>query len=317
VPPAVTHSARAGARLWIGDEAGVTRERPVTDRALPIGRVEGTDIRIPARFVLASHARVEPDGAAHRIADLGSTSGLLRAGERLSPHRPRRLMDGDPLRISDWTTSSFVTLTYRTTHAARATLRPRDPLGSSALLIGRARPGRVLDQPFLSRRHAAVVPGTGGYVLRDLGSTNGTFVNGRRVAQHALQPGEIIQIGAAELLYHSGALERCAAPGTIARRVEPALADVDRAVQRATPFGRRPGGERRRARSAAELLADPPLLLLDESTADLDPRLEKKLLFTLRRLADAGRTLDHPSWLILQASCVTRPPFHNDAHRIS
>ena len=51
------------------------------------------------------------------------------------------------------------------------------------------------------------------------------------------------------------------------------------------------GGQRKRVSIAAELLADPKLIYLDEATSGLDPGLEKKMMFTLRRMADEGRTV--------------------------
>jgi diguanylate cyclase (GGDEF)-like protein len=47
----------------------------------------------------------------------------------------------------------------------------------------------------VSRRHARVAPEGGGHVLVDLDSTNGTFVNGRRVGRHRLAPGDRVQVG--------------------------------------------------------------------------------------------------------------------------
>jgi pSer/pThr/pTyr-binding forkhead associated (FHA) protein len=48
----------------------------------------------------------------------------------------------------------------------------------------------------VSARHAAVFRQGGGYVIRDLGSTNGTWVNGQRVrSDAALEPGDRIQLG--------------------------------------------------------------------------------------------------------------------------
>ncbi len=46
-----------------------------------------------------------------------------------------------------------------------------------------------------SRRHAEVAGGPDGFTITDLGSTNGTYVNGQRVQKHALQPGDQIEIG--------------------------------------------------------------------------------------------------------------------------
>ncbi|MEP7190223.1 MAG: ABC transporter permease, partial [Roseiflexaceae bacterium] len=51
------------------------------------------------------------------------------------------------------------------------------------------------------------------------------------------------------------------------------------------------GGQRKRVSIGAELLADPSLFFLDEPTSGLDPGLEKKMMYTLRRLADSGRTI--------------------------
>jgi two-component system cell cycle response regulator len=47
----------------------------------------------------------------------------------------------------------------------------------------------------VSRRHARVAPEDGGHVVADLGSTNGTWVNGREVERHRLAGGDRIQVG--------------------------------------------------------------------------------------------------------------------------
>lgn len=53
-----------------------------------------------------------------------------------------------------------------------------------------------------SRRHASVGWSNGAVVLRDLGSTNGTYLNGQRVSQEtALRSGDRIRIGGLEILY--------------------------------------------------------------------------------------------------------------------
>ncbi len=57
----------------------------------------------------------------------------------------------------------------------------------------------VLDGPEVSRDHARLVKERGVYVLEDLGSTNGTFLNGRRIERARLQPGDEIRIGRATL----------------------------------------------------------------------------------------------------------------------
>jgi len=52
-----------------------------------------------------------------------------------------------------------------------------------------------------SRRHASVLLRGGTVVLKDLGSTNGTFVNGERVSEATLRSGDKIRIGGMEILY--------------------------------------------------------------------------------------------------------------------
>ena len=54
----------------------------------------------------------------------------------------------------------------------------------------------VINDPEISRRHARLYAQGNGYVLEDLGSTNGTFVNGQRLlGPYVLRPGDTITFG--------------------------------------------------------------------------------------------------------------------------
>src|SRR5690606_38168506 len=54
----------------------------------------------------------------------------------------------------------------------------------------------IINDAEVSRRHARVILQAGGYVLEDLGSTNGTFVHGHRLlGPHVLRSGELILLG--------------------------------------------------------------------------------------------------------------------------
>jgi hypothetical protein len=84
---------------------------------------------------------------------------------------------------------------------------PGLPDGSSIELNGSTIAGRDagsgvrLDgDDFASARHARIDPRPDGVWVEDLGSTNGTFVNGERVtAARLLQPGDVLRVGATEL----------------------------------------------------------------------------------------------------------------------
>jgi pSer/pThr/pTyr-binding forkhead associated (FHA) protein len=54
----------------------------------------------------------------------------------------------------------------------------------------------------VSRQHAAFVNGPGGWAITDLGSTNGTLVNGAAVTQSPLRSGDVVTVGITELVYH-------------------------------------------------------------------------------------------------------------------
>lgn len=71
------------------------------------------------------------------------------------------------------------------------------PLGNSAVLIGRAPSCTlVLDDDYSSSQHARVFQQDGTWYVEDMGSTNGTFVDDRRVSGTVeVRPGTPIRIG--------------------------------------------------------------------------------------------------------------------------
>jgi len=59
----------------------------------------------------------------------------------------------------------------------------------------------ALTDPTVSRRHASVEETSHGYILRDLGSTNGTFLDGVRVREGYIQAGSHIRLGQSEMVF--------------------------------------------------------------------------------------------------------------------
>jgi pSer/pThr/pTyr-binding forkhead associated (FHA) protein len=69
-------------------------------------------------------------------------------------------------------------------------------------VIGRSRECEIrLDDENVSRRHCEVVEGSNGWTLVDLGSTNGTELNGRRVNRAELSDGDTITVGGSDLIF--------------------------------------------------------------------------------------------------------------------
>jgi hypothetical protein len=78
----------------------------------------------------------------------------------------------------------------------------RIPLGEDVAVIGRLPESAVkLSDPQASRRHAEIRPARDGFVLVDLGSTNGTLLNGTLVKEQRLTHGDEIVIGSTTLRF--------------------------------------------------------------------------------------------------------------------
>ena len=77
-------------------------------------------------------------------------------------------------------------------------------LNSSALLLGRGSDNDVnlARDEFASSKHARVEPRRDGVWVEDVGSTNGTYLNGIRLTQaKRLAPGDVVRIGETELRF--------------------------------------------------------------------------------------------------------------------
>jgi pSer/pThr/pTyr-binding forkhead associated (FHA) protein len=78
----------------------------------------------------------------------------------------------------------------------------RNVLSGSRVVLGRSREADiVLQDPNVSRRHAELRKDDGGWQIVDLGSTNGIKVNGRRVDNQPLRPGDQVTIGVTDLTF--------------------------------------------------------------------------------------------------------------------
>ena len=85
----------------------------------------------------------------------------------------------------------------------------RYPLMGAITVLGRDDSADVvLDDPGISRKHSEIrVTSDGPHLvtsIRDLGSTNGTFVDGDRITSHRLEEGDRITVGRTTITFHAG-----------------------------------------------------------------------------------------------------------------
>ena len=95
---------------------------------------------------------------------------------------------------------SFLKIVAGSRQGLNVPLPPRDPL-----TIGRKHGELLLDDPLVSSRHCQVQARGAEWCLTDLGSTNGTMVDGRLVREVVLRPGSEIQLGGTRLVLFVGA----------------------------------------------------------------------------------------------------------------
>ena len=164
-----------------------------------IGRSAQNDIVIDSSLASRRHARLECARGQCVVEDLGSANGVFVNGRRVSR---AALSPGDRLRLGD------VELTYQAAGAVQAQAwleigTSRHPLSLEHTSIGRSRDSNIhLADERASRRHARIDLQQGVFVILDLDSVNGTFVNGQRVTRQVLRNGDEIRIGESRLRFH-------------------------------------------------------------------------------------------------------------------
>jgi transcriptional regulator with AAA-type ATPase domain len=218
------------------------RSFPLEDASLEAGSHPDCDIVVHAVGVPARGLLVQPLGGTVYVYDLAKEPGL---GER------RIMPIGAPFSLG----AGYAVTRLKTKPAARelgcTELIQADPIKRGRLSLvggtgGGARAIHIGDTPLslggatdnavvlsdraVSRYHCRIEPSTRGPAVRDLGSTNGTWVDGVRVRRQELRAGAVLRVGRTELrIVSRGSLGEQSPEASLASPAMLAvMADVDR-----------------------------------------------------------------------------------------
>ncbi|MFY9665362.1 MAG: FhaA domain-containing protein [Candidatus Cybelea sp.] len=152
---------------------------------------------------LAKHQKYLERAWAHLVRDLAAKVGVrLEGGKARVAMAPRAGVPPGAIEIEAGTAAlASESFRLRTVEGV--------PPGEIYSIEGTARIGRsddgevVLLDPSVSRAHAVVEVRAGEAIVRDLGSTNGTFLNGRRIETGALRDGDELRFGNTRMLFEA------------------------------------------------------------------------------------------------------------------
>ncbi len=183
----------------VNDGASSTVEliRPI----VTIGRDPGSDVVIDSPVMSRYHMRLRGGPLGYEVEEVRGQNGVLIDGVEFTGRAVLR--NGSRMDISQ----GRVVLQYSETEPAQQEPEKsiRAPIGGQEeLIIGRDETaGLVLGHPAVSRRHARIVTRGGIRAIEDLGSSNGTFVNGIALepgVPRSLSPTDFIRIGPINLV---------------------------------------------------------------------------------------------------------------------
>ncbi|GAA1524257.1 FHA domain-containing protein [Streptomyces albidochromogenes] len=227
--------------LVLETEAGSTLISPSRD--YHVGRDPLSDIVIDDARVSWHHAVLRPEADHWTLEDEHSTNGTYAEGRRIhewdvgpgsvirfgSPaDGPRAVLVGHGLPPPAPERPSSVSMPAATgTFRQPTTVRP---LPARTVRIGRAADNDlVVDDLIVSRRHAELrTRPDGTYEIADLGSHNGTFLNGQPVSVAEVSPGDIVGIGHSAFCLVGDTLQEFVDTGEVSLDVQGLAVSVDK-----------------------------------------------------------------------------------------
>ena len=171
----------------------------------------------------------------------------------------------------------------------------------AALTVGRALSSDVpLLDPTVSRRHASLIADESGIELNDLGSSNGTFVNGQRVEHARISPGDVLTFGKLSFNVSKSDVSENGDSGS-AVRYAPTIVR-----QRAVPDARQAFAEALRASGSQAVVDETAMVLPDEQRVRQKLALLLEVSKALTRAPDVDTLLEKIAEIVFQILDVDR-----------
>ena len=191
------------------------RTFPLSGPSMRLGSDRGCELQVDAPGIAPYHALIVAHKGSYVIRDQGSPRGLWVRGRKVGEALLREqgvaytLHEGAAITFTLRPLTHGAALSGRTGTAADA-MEVRFASDQTALSIGRD-PGSdlTIDAPLVSRHHARLERAAATYTIRDLGSTNGTYVGGARIrGARTLAIGDEIAIGPVRFTFQGTALQQ-------------------------------------------------------------------------------------------------------------
>ena len=278
-----------------GDVAQVVR---LAGDRLTIGSSNSNDVVLDDVNVSRFHAVIEPNGDVLELRDLESRCGTrvdgrpvkrtsLRSGAEIGIGPFRLSFDGSGFEQRNERGSLTLDARGLTVRAGDATILNDVSItiapGELVAVIGESGSGK-----------STLVKALAGVSRPDQGTVtlNGEPVTARQTDTGYVPQDDIVHglLTVREALRYAAQLRLPpdAEARSVERTIERVMAEVGLDERADTRIDRLSGGQRKRASVASELVNRPSLLVLDEPTTGLDPRLEGQLMDLFRRLAEPG-----------------------------
>jgi pSer/pThr/pTyr-binding forkhead associated (FHA) protein len=200
---------------------GEHKDVELEDDLYRIGSAETADICLPTTGVAEEHAVIRKDGPDY-VLEIDNPAHLASVNGKLV-HEKKTLHEGDLLIISQVHCRLQPSADESPSDPAQTVVRMALPKyvirGVSGPYFGKTYPLRGttvlgrhadcdirLNNEGISRRHAEIVVTGDGLLVRDIGSSNGTFVNGEKIEEKTLKVGDEVRFDALRFLVQNPAL---------------------------------------------------------------------------------------------------------------